>query len=89
MGRRGRPPKVKAVPQKTSRSSSSREGSSSPERSLFHSSLPSSIRTPVGSASHQSTVGLSWVSVLKASSKQSAQPTVPPPVSLVQAPMSI
>ncbi|CAO2827614.1 unnamed protein product [Amaranthus hypochondriacus] len=85
MGRRGRPPKVKAVPRKTCRSYSSREGSSSPERSLFHSSTPSSsLHNNGGNASIQPAIGLSWVSVLKSSMKQQVQPTRSPPVSVVQ-----
>ena len=81
MGRRGRPAKKQAVPRKPSPvSCSSREPSSSPERSLFQSSVRFSdariARVPISvpSGSGQPTVGLSWVSVLKSAGKQAATP---------------
>ncbi|CAO2836553.1 unnamed protein product [Amaranthus hypochondriacus] len=74
MGRRGRPPKVQVGARKpVSPSGSSREPSSSPERYLFYASAGAS-GSHIGSkgldaSSSTPAVGLSWVSVLKASAK--------------------
>ena len=72
MGRRGRPPKVKAVLWRASVSCSDRESSSSPDRYLFQSSLPHEDVSVASSPSCKAvpgTVGLSWVSVLQSSSQ--------------------
>ena len=61
MGRRGRPPKVKAVLRKPSMSCSSRE-SSSPDRYEFQSSVGGA---PDPASDAPTRVGLSWVTVLK------------------------
>ncbi|CAO2838126.1 unnamed protein product [Amaranthus hypochondriacus] len=74
MGRRGRPPKVQVgVRKPVSPSGSSRELSSSPERFLFHDVADATGSQQgskvIPSSSSRPAVGLSWVSVLKASVK--------------------
>lgn len=88
MGRRGRPPKTKVAPRRTSVSGSDRS-SSSPERYLFKSSTP----TVVDAGSHTpnpGAIGLSWVNVLKGNSQAgmatASKLVVSPPVDPVVRP---
>ncbi|CAO2841269.1 unnamed protein product [Amaranthus hypochondriacus] len=78
MGRRGRPPKVKAVPRVLSESS--RESSSSPERYIFQESASQEKPVAIDSAMSipSGRVGLSWVSILKSPAMKSGIP--PPPL---------
>ena len=94
MGRRGRSAKVQAVARKPSiNSCSSREPSSSPERSLFQSSyrgseVHSHAVTMLPSSSSQTAVGLSWVSMFKSSGKLPMIPAAPPTQQAVANPVS-
>ncbi|CAO2822736.1 unnamed protein product [Amaranthus hypochondriacus] len=84
MGRRGRPPKVKAVSRAPSevRSSSS---SSSPKRYLFHDSASheKAVAHTVESSTSAPKLGLSWAFVLKGSSSQIGISSNPPIVPVV------
>lgn len=80
MGRRGRPPKVKELPQRALVSDLDKESSSSPDRFLFQSSraredVPTHSSNPTLSPAPGS-VGLSWVSVLKGSSSKPGNPPI-------------
>ena len=80
MGRRGRPPKVKAIPRKLSESCSERESFSSLDIYLFQSSvlsedLPESSSKQLFSLG-PSIVKLNWVQILKGSTLQSGNNTI-------------
>ncbi|CAO2822817.1 unnamed protein product [Amaranthus hypochondriacus] len=79
MGRRGRPPKTKAVPRRSSVSCSDHDSSLSPERFMFQSSQPGEVNPSAAATSMgapaSGTAGLSWLSVLKGASTQSGKPS--------------